>query len=193
MWIVILIAFVAFCIYSVFSKHYSESDELAYKQMKEGFIKEFGEPTIEINTWGDNVYAGLTFAPLQNQDAKNTAIFVFDEKKRIVMNQQVYEYSDILDFRVNNQMSYKSSVSNSSTIGRALVGGALVGGVGALVGGSTAKRNTESQVDKVKFAITTKDMSKPIVRITFEWEEGADTFYSILKNIVDMNLQGGVQ
>lgn len=54
MWIVIAIAFIAFCVYSVFSKSYSESDELTYEQMKEGFIKEFGEPTIEINTWGED-------------------------------------------------------------------------------------------------------------------------------------------
>lgn len=194
MWIliVIVVAFIAFCIYSVFGKSYSESDELAYKQMREGFVKEFGEPTIELNTWGEDVYAGLIFAPLQSQDPMNTAIFVFHDKNRIVMNQKVYKYSDILDFRVNNQMSYKSSVSNSSTIGRAIVGGALAGGVGAIIGGSTAKRNTEREVDKVKFAVTTKDMSRPVVRITFEWEEGADTFYSILKNIMDMNLQEGV-
>lgn len=62
--------------------------------------------------------------------------------RKIVINECVHAFSDIIDFSVNEKKSYKSSTSTGSIIGRGIVGGVLLGGVGALAGATTAKKNT---------------------------------------------------
>lgn len=51
----------------------------------------------------------------------------------------------------------------SSGIGRAVVGGILAGGAGAVVGASTAK--TAKKCDKIELKFKMKDLENPIVRI----------------------------
>lgn len=54
-----------------------------------------------------------------------------------------------------------SKVSSGSAISRAIVGGVIAGGVGALVGGSTAKSKTTSKVNKISFKFKINDMQNP--------------------------------
>ena len=43
--------------------------------------------------------------------------------EKIVINECVHAFSDIIDFSVNEKKSYKSSTSTGSIIGRGIVGG----------------------------------------------------------------------
>lgn len=54
-----------------------------------------------------------------------------------------------------------NKVSSGSAISRAIVGGVIAGGVGALVGGSTAKSKTTSKVNKISFKFKINDMQNP--------------------------------
>lgn len=75
----------------------------------------------------------------------------------------VYEYSDIVDFEL---LEDGESVS-SGGLGRALVGGALFGGAGAIVGGVTGKKKTRGICSSLKLKITLKNINNPVVYVNF--------------------------
>lgn len=77
--------------------------------------------------------------------------------------QQIYSYDDIIDFEL---LEDGTSVA-SGGLGRALVGGALFGGAGAIVGGVTGKKKTKDFCNSLRLKITINDISNPVVYINF--------------------------
>ncbi len=75
----------------------------------------------------------------------------------------VYNYSDIVGFEL---LEDGDSVAKGG-LGRALVGGALFGGTGAIVGGVTGKRKSKGICNSLKLKVTVKDINNPVVYITF--------------------------
>lgn len=88
-----------------------------------------------------------------------------DRKKWLIPDKkkapQVYAYGDILDCDL---LEDEDSLT-SGGLGRALAGGVLFGGVGAIVGGITAKRKTKAIVKSMKIKITLNSIETPIVYI----------------------------
>lgn len=76
---------------------------------------------------------------------------------------ETYNYSDIVNFEL---IEDGSSVA-SGGLGRALVGGALFGGAGAIVGGVTGRKKTKGICNSLKLKVTVKDINKPVVYINF--------------------------
>lgn len=75
----------------------------------------------------------------------------------------VYNYSDIVDFEL---LEDGESIS-SGGLGRALVGGAVFGGVGAIVGGVTGKKKTTGVCSSLKLKITLNNINHPVVYVNF--------------------------
>ena len=75
----------------------------------------------------------------------------------------VYNYTDIVDFEL---LEDGDSVVKGG-LGRALVGGALFGGTGAIVGGVTGKRKNKGICNSLKIKVTINDINNPVVYITF--------------------------
>lgn len=82
----------------------------------------------------------------------------FNGKK---VNPKIYRFDDIVGFEL---LEDGDSVTKGG-LGRALVGGALLGGVGAIVGGVTGKKKTKSVVNSLKVKITVNDTSNPTVYV----------------------------
>lgn len=76
--------------------------------------------------------------------------------------QQIYDYDSITDFEL---LEDGDSVA-SGGLGRALVGGVLFGGAGAVVGVATG-RKTKEYCSSLRLKVTIKDISNPIVYINF--------------------------
>lgn len=76
---------------------------------------------------------------------------------------KIYNYTDIVDFEL---LEDGESIA-SGGLGRALVGGALFGGVGAIIGGVTSKKKSKSLCNSLKVKITTKDINNPVVYANF--------------------------
>ena len=74
----------------------------------------------------------------------------------------IYDYSDILDYEL---IEDGNSISKGG-VGRAIVGGALFGGIGAIVGGSTGHKQ-KSTCSKLQVKITMNNMSYPTIYINF--------------------------
>lgn len=84
--------------------------------------------------------------------------FLGSRKKSIV-----YNHSDIIDFDL---LEDGESVAQGG-LGRALVGGALFGGTGAIIGGVTGKRKQKGVCNSLELKITVNDMNNPAVFIKF--------------------------
>ena len=86
----------------------------------------------------------------------------------------IYDYSDILDYEL---IEDGNSISKGG-VGRAIVGGALFGGIGAIVGGSTGHKQ-KSICSKLQVKITMNNMSYPTIYINFIEVETKKTDYYI--------------
>ncbi|MDK0695919.1 DUF4428 domain-containing protein [Clostridium perfringens] len=74
---------------------------------------------------------------------------------------KVYDYKDILEF----ELLEDGEVITKGGLGRAVAGGILFGGVGAIVGGITGNKKTKSVVNSLKIKITLNDMNNPTIYI----------------------------
>lgn len=85
-------------------------------------------------------------------------IFTCEDSSHVIIKEKAYSFSDILAYELtdNSRVIYSSTKSQTKTstgsmLGRAVVGGVLLGGVGAIIGGATAKTETitEPQISEV--------------------------------------------
>lgn len=99
----------------------------------------------------------------------------FDDKKKIWLSKptgvfskskvpKVRKYSDILDFDL---LEDGETLTTKKGFGRAVVGGVLFGGVGAIVGGVTGKNKNKNVCNSLKLKITLKDLEEPNIYINF--------------------------
>ena len=92
---------------------------------------------------------------------------------------KIYDYSDILNF----ELLSNNTVVSSGGVGRALVGGVLFGGAGAIIGGLSG-RKTRTKAD-LKIKITLNDISQPpiyIKLINYPMDVDGFTFRTQSKN-----------
>lgn len=79
---------------------------------------------------------------------------------------ECFTYRDILKTEVVEDGGTVSSTNRTSQVVGAVVGGALLGGVGLLVGGLSGKKNSQTTVHKISVEITTKDVNNPLMSVT---------------------------
>lgn len=151
----------------------NENIETVFLEWKKELVFLYGESTLEIHPNGIM--------------SKYCSVLVFDQVMKIIINHTVYDYSDILDFSVNGEKSYKTSTSTGSMIGRGIVGGVLLGGIGALAGASTGNKNTTSKVDSYTITVNIRNMQHPIEVFTTPSLAIANQFEGVLKIIIDSN------
>ena len=149
-------------------------DENEYSLWEVDLEKKYGIPTLKIK-------------PTKPSLSKNVVILVYDTRKTIYINGKGYKYSDIIDFNVNDQTSYKTTSSTGSMIGRGLVGGLLLGGVGALAGATTGEKSTTKGASTYRINVIMRNMNDPIVTYVTSENECAQKMIAVLKNIIDYN------
>ena len=125
-------------------------DENEYSLCEVDLEKKYGIPTLKIK-------------PTNQSLSKNVVVLVYDTRKTIYINGKGRKYSDIIDFNVNDQTSYKTTSSTGSMIGRGLVGGLLLGGVGALAGATTGEKSTIKGASRYRINVIMRNMNDPIV------------------------------
>lgn len=88
-----------------------------------------------------------------------------DEKNktwRIFNTMQIHHYDEIVDFEL---LEDGESVIKGGGIGKAIAGGVLFGGTGAIVGAATAKRKSKSVCTSMMIKIVLNDMKSPVAYI----------------------------
>ncbi|WP_251861041.1 hypothetical protein [Clostridium sp. Marseille-Q2269] len=104
-------------------------------------------------------------------------------------NPKIVNYSDVLDFEL---IENGKTVVTKGGLGRAVAGGVLFGGVGAIVGGATGKKKSITSVSGLKIKLVVKDMNNPNLYINIiTTPTKIDTFvyrtsYEIAEKILSM-------
>ena len=73
-------------------------------------------------------------------------------------NPRIVNYSEILDFEL---IENGETVITKSGLGKAVAGGILFGGVGAIVGGTTSKKKSVTSISGLKIKVVVNDMNNP--------------------------------
>jgi len=75
----------------------------------------------------------------------------------------VFNYSDIISYEL---LEDGESITKGG-LGRAVAGGVLFGGVGAVVGGVTGKKKTKKEINEFRIKIITRNETYPEIYINF--------------------------
>lgn len=138
-----------------------------YEFQKNAFIDKYGVPDTTI-FW--------------NEYDMNSEINVYESQKKVFIMGSEYAFKDILSCTfIDNPTTIKGKVravsqskaDNGSTIGRAIVGGAIAGSTGAIIGGATAKRETQTEYKQENdityhnyiVIINVNNITNPVIRI----------------------------
>ena len=130
------------------------------KQFELGCISKYGDMTTKFE-WIQYISRG-----------KTRSIMIFETSKIILIDNVEYRFEDILEVNLSNDSKtmFSTNTSTSNVLGRAVVGGILLGGVGAILGGVTAKQNTQKQVDTMTYTlkILVNSINNPILSFEFD-------------------------
>lgn len=160
----------------------------------------------------ENIKKIANFKPTKRIEANNLSYsLLFDDiQKKMVVARNHYlgiiNYNEIINVEIRVDNTIISSRSTSKTVGRAVAGGLLLGGVGAILGGVTAGNKNRKYVSNVFIKIETINPNKSVFDIeifnaiamcgtneikpfTFKW----DIYQNCLKKAREIESQiGGI-
>lgn len=130
-------------------------------------LDKFGDCTVDVKLGITDVYV-------------ESRLFVFEKSQMIVLFGIEYKFSDILGFSLVDDATSEtittsagdSKTSTGNMLGRAVVGGILTGGLGAVAGAATAKKNITtnatsqtSTTHKYTMYVNVNSLSSPTITI----------------------------
>ncbi len=105
-------------------------------------------------------------------------IYVNEKEKKIFLIGKEYNFKDIINFTVQDKSqtinigpTYTSKTNTGSMLGRAAIGGALLGNVGAVIGGASASKTIQAsnsysyEEHNYSIIITVDSINKPTIII----------------------------
>ena len=155
-------------------KEARERREKELEEKKQVYELKKGEQTAKLGE-ADKVI------PIEEYDI-DKEIAIFGQAEKIVLLGNEFSFSDILscsaedDYKVikgKTEYTSQTKASNGSAVGRAIVGGVLAGGAGAIIGGSTAKKETttlvhqkdDTIIHRYAVIVNVNSLSNPIITI----------------------------
>ena len=203
-WIVSLILFVL-CIVSYFNREEDKTKEQdriekAQKQKaQQEAERQFKSDVEKLSKENGTIIKQFDFGT-KNIDG---SILIFAETRKIWIFGKVCNFNEIIGCSIKDDLqiekasvTYKTKTSTSSMLGRAIVGGVLTGGIGALVGGATAKKKTvavpsgnDKTIHDFTVVINTNDLSCPIFYVKCGADELlANELHGIINAIISKNI-----
>lgn len=116
------------------------------KEKKKGLLSKTANAAVFVGTAGMSSVAKATIKGVQTIARKPDS---------------VYRFNELIEFELLEDDSQVSS----GGVGRALVGGALFGGAGAIVGGITGPKKTKKIVESLVIRLTVDDIDNPIIML----------------------------
>lgn len=118
-------------------------------------------------------------------------ILIFKDKRIIYLENKEYRFEDILEFSVvkyeSNGQAFETKTSLGGLVSRSLIGGIVAGPMGAIIGGVTANKKTESiptYNSPPELKIIVNDLDNPLIvlRNPFNLDMIVSTLTVIMKN-----------
>ncbi|MBP5986685.1 MAG: hypothetical protein KA538_05820 [Azonexus sp.] len=102
-------------------------------------------------------------------------------------------FTDVLGTSIVKDEDTVHKTSSSSVIGRAIAGGVILGGIGAIIGGITAKSSASTSIQKLVLEIVLNCPPHPVHRVQFigpldSVTEGSLSFNEAMKRLEFMQL-----
>lgn len=105
----------------------------------------------------------------------NTGIALDEQRKKLCLissrapgiSERLVSYRDICSVELFEDGSSITKTSRSSQIGGALVGGLVLGGVGAIIGGLSGKTKTSTKVKRIDLRLVVNDTASPLHDVSF--------------------------
>lgn len=120
----------------------------------EVFVNKNGKPDIRISLLG-----------LENsRNWIENDIYVYESSEKIFIKGEEYSFEDILSVSLMDEESFTTKSKN--TISRAVVGGTIAGPAGAVIGGTTGRKETETN-HNYNVCITVRNLQKPTIILEF--------------------------
>lgn len=108
----------------------------------------------------------------------NSEIHVYESSKRVFIHGKEYAFKDVMSCTfsdnprvIKGKITAITKSKNGSVIGRAIVGDVVAGPAGAIIGGTTAKKNTEfiqgndKTIHDYTVIINMNSIVEPVIRI----------------------------
>lgn len=145
-----------------YTKHFYESVDQAKAREKENIEKGKAQDAKQAKTEQTESEYDKLLADFKANASNSFSHYIFSDKKQQILvkkgmlrDPRVINYSDIISYRVNQQ-GHNEKKHHGLT--RAVVGGVLAGGVGAVVGAATGHKQTD-YIDHLGLVVNLKDGS----------------------------------
>lgn len=173
--IIVIVAVLGFVVWVAIEQQKKERLEKAQAALQCAFssIPEFSPSQTLV---GANLASDVAAALAIDEQGKKVAFlnYLAAEDKTVF---KVYPFKHILDVAVFQDGFAVTQTKSHGTLSRAVVGGVLAGGVGALIAGVTAG-TTGKQTDKVSLmdlVVTINDLENPCFRVNLvTWSQGLE-------------------
>lgn len=111
----------------------------------------------------DTIYISSPFNTIKNENGGNGILILHKRNKKISIEGTFYQFSDIDSYEIEEEVIQKQKQSKTtiktntgSMATRAIVGGIIFGGIGAVAGALTASKTIETKEEPVLQAIFKK-------------------------------------
>lgn len=127
-------------------------------------IKESGAKGIE--------YVSYNFKSAAILDEVNSKLYIYNYTDRDRYNHFSYSYSvvdldDIIESEVIVDDNTITKVGRGSQVIGAAIGGAVLGGVGAIIGGLSGNKTSSKEIKNIDIKLTVNDLNNPVYKINF--------------------------
>lgn len=113
-----------------------------------------------------------------------------DEHKKVVIvkygEERVLNYDDIISVELHKDNVVVSSKSTMRTVGGAILGGALAGGAGMVVGGLSGPSKSKNKIETASANILVRDLSSPSICLYANPISQAKKIVDYLSVIIDL-------
>ncbi len=183
--VILVVIVVGSCIFSSIQaneertrRNQKAEERRKHLQEKEAEQKRIYE--LEIQSLVDKFGSCSACVSLRSNLTITSDLFIFEDSRMIVLYGNEYKFSDILGFSLVDDATSETittstgdaKTSTGSMIGRAVVGGVLTGGLGAVAGAATAKKNIATNATsqtttthKYTVYVNVNSLSNPTVTI----------------------------
>ena len=145
---------------------------------------------------------------LENHDENaniNKCFIVFSESSLLYVDGKTVLFSDIISYNItddykikhgNAEYSSETTTSTGSLLGRSAVGAVIGGGVGAVIGASSASKNTttiktqkdDTIIHQYTLSLNIRSLESPLIRMDLGHStRKAEEVNAILAYIIDLN------
>lgn len=167
----ILIGIVLFIIFCMFLSEIT-TPKLSKGDISDDELNNFGLD-IETNVINDNSIniVGIDISKKTFFDSEKKYIKLDGVSKSYYKMKEMIDLTKVTQVELIQDNDIITKVSSGSAISRAVVGGALAGGIGAVVGGNTAKSKSSNKLMKISFRFKINDMNNPYKEIVIVYNK----------------------